>query len=583
MVNQLQESANLPDKQEQHADRQKCESAVFLSISLSKRQLCDVELLLNGGFAPLVGFPGEEEYGQIVEKQQLLDGTLWPIPITLDVPKATADKIELGMQLALRDDEGFMLAIITVSDVWRPDKLLEAEKVYGTTSSLHPGVNYLLDQVGEYYIGGRLTMTQLPTHYDYDELRHTPAELKEHFKKMGWRNVVAFHTSTPMHRIQRDITLLAAKNAKAHILLHPAIGETKPRDLDYHVRVRCYQAIQRHYPHRLTMLSLLPLAMRMAGAREALWHALIRQNYGCSHIILGFNHAFPPIPMHGGEQFYTSHAILQMIEQYQQNIGIHMLYFEKQGFALSTKRLVNISRGVTDSVTEESVETAMSAQQLGKRLASGEDIPSWFSFASVIEALSNAYPPRSRQGICLFFTGLSGAGKSTIAKIIYGKFLEQGLRNVTLLDGDIVRHNLSSELGFSKTHRDLNIRRIGFVANEITKNGGVAICAPIAPYTKTRKAVRALIEQNHGAFVEIFVATPLDTCENRDTKGLYAKARKGLIPEFTGISDPYEEPVDHEIRIDTTDITPMQSAQEVYLYLLGEGYLDDDKLGPLIT
>ncbi len=384
---------------------------------------------------------------------------------------------------------------------------------------------------------------------------------------MGWRRVVSYQTSEPMHRLDYDLTMRAAKLANGHILLQPAAGETKPGDLSYYARVKCYQAIEKHYPHGLSTLSLLPIALRMAGPREALWHALVAQNFGCSHFIVGVDCASPPQRRGSAQRFYAPDAAQALIRRHEDDLAIRMLPFAEHAYVASRREFVPVAQAHEEKLAPETFSPAT----LAERLSHDRDVPPWFSFPEVIEVLRQIHPPRSRQGITLFFTGLSGSGKSTLARIIYGKFIEEGSRPVTLLDGDIVRNNLSSELGFSKEHRDLNIRRIGFVASEITKNGGVAICAPIAPYELTRKAVRELVEQS-GAFIEIYVATPLEVCEQRDRKGLYAKARKGLIPEFTGISDPYEVPADAEIELDTTEMTPMEAAQEIYLYLLREGY-----------
>ena len=590
---------------EADAERLKTESEHFPSLTLNQRQLCDLELLMNGGFSPLTGFLDKAAYDAVVETKRLPGGLLWPVPIVLDVSAKFAEKLEQGQKIALRDNEGFMPAVLTVEEVWQPDKRREAEKVYGTTDPKHPGVRYLNEQVRDTYVGGLIEGVQFPSHYDFESLWDTPEELRHLFNKMGWRRVVAFQTSKPMHRLHRDITLQAAKDIQGHLLLHPTVGMTKPGDLHYYARVHCYQAIRQHYPHNLAALSLLPLAMRMAGPREALWHAIVHQNFGCSHLIVGPNHASPPAPAanNGGAQvadsrantvaqvgatlaatrpsaapiplrgnqnpFYAPYAAQQLLAEYQEDLHIQIIPVEEMNYVPSRKIYLPVSRIQEEG--EESID--FNEQELKRRLHLGQEIPDWFSYPDVIRELRKVYPPRSKQGFTLFFTGLSGSGKSTLAKIIYAKLIEAGGRPVTLLDGDVVRQHLSSELGFSKVHRDLNIRRIGFVASEITKNGGVALCAPIAPYTVTRRAVRDMIEE-HGSFIEIHVATPLETCEARDRKGLYAKARKGVIPEFTGISDPYEEPEHAEIKVDTTGLNPMEAAQEIYLYLLREGYLD---------
>jgi sulfate adenylyltransferase len=544
------------------------------SHTLTLRQVCDLELLMNGGFSPLTGFMAQEAYESVLEKMRLPDTLLWPVPVTLDVPDEIADKLKKNGKLALRDPEGFMLAVLKVEEIWQPDKDREAKLVYGTKSSEHPGVRYLNEQVHANYVGGKVEGIQLPLHFDFDSLRHTPEELRHHFEKLGWRLVVAFHTSKPMHRIHREITLQAAKQSQAHVLLHPAVGMTKPGDLHYFARVHCYEAILRHYPSNLAMLSLLPMAVRMAGPREALLNAIIRRNYGCSHIIVGPEHAAPPNVRDNGKRFYPSYSSQKMVAKHEDELGIRMISIEEMRYVPGMDRFLpqkEIEQNGTAGVK-------FTDKNMREQLAHNHDVPEWYSYPDVIAKLRKVYPQRSRQGLTLFFTGLSGAGKSTLAKILYAKFIEAGDRPATLLDGDIVRSNLSSELGFSKEHRDLNIRRIGFVASEITKNGGVAICAPIAPYTATRNAVRELIEQ-HGAFIEIHVATPLNVCEQRDRKGLYAKARKGIIPAFTGISDPYEDPKNPELRIDTSALSPMEAAQQIYLYLLREGYIDTSDHG----
>ena len=554
----------------ERAETLKTESQQFPSLTLSQRQLCDLELLMNGAFSPLNGFMSRKDYDAVVDDLRLADGTLWPIPIVLDVPERFAEKLQPGARVALRDNEGFMPAVLTVGDIWHPDKEREAEKVYSTASEKHPGVRYLHESVHPVYLSGSIEGIQLPVHYDFESLWDSPEELRALFKKMGWRKVVAFQTSKPMHRLQRDITLQVAKDIQGHILLHPTVGMTKPGDLQYYARVHCYQAIRHHFPHNLAVLSLLPLAMRMAGPREALWHAIVSQNYGCSHLIVGPKHAYPP-PGNNGDsaQFYEPDQAKALIEGFADDLAIKMVPVEGMCYSPSKDKFLPVSQ-----IQAQKLDCAeYTDAQMKKDLQRGEEIPDWFSYPEVVRNLRRAYPPRSRQGFTLFFTGLSGSGKSTLAKIIYAKLVEGGSRPVTLLDGDVVRLNLSSELGFSKEHRNLNIKRIGFVASEITKNGGVAICAPIAPYAATRRAVRDMIEP-HGEFIEIHVATPLETCEERDRKGLYAKARRGEIPEFTGISDPYEVPEYPELRVDTTGLSPMEAAQEIFLYLLREGYLD---------
>ena len=555
---------------EDAAEVLKRDSLNLPSVTLSQRQLCDVELMMNGGFTPLDGFMDHETYETVVESMRLRCGELWPVPVTLDVDRRRAAKIGPGSRIALRDQEGLVLAVLDVSDTWEPDKHIEAERVYGTTSRRHPGVRHLHERIAEVYVGGRVSGIQLPTHYDFQDLRHSPRELGRLFARTGWRRIIAFHTGRPMHKRERELTLAAAREARGHLLLHPAVGVTMHQDLRHFARIKCYKEILHHYPRQLAALSLLPLAIRGAGPREALWHAIVRRNYGCTDFIVEHDHGSPSLSVPSGPgEFYPNRAAQEIAREYEQELGIAIIAPDPLSYSPVAKRYVPVGDGV---VPEEEWARPSDAD-IARRISNEEGIPDWFTYPEVVETLRTVYPPPREQGLTLFFTGLSGSGKSTLAKIMYGKFIEDGKRAVTLLDGDVVRRHLSSELGFSKPHRDLNVRRIGFVASEITKNRGVAICAPIAPYSDTRRDVREMVEA-HGAMVEIYVSTPLAVCESRDRKGLYARARKGLIPEFTGISDPYEEPDNPEITIDTTDLTPMQAAQEIFLYLFTMGYLD---------
>ncbi len=546
--------------------QRKAESTNWPSWDLTPRQVCDLELLMNGGFSPLRGFMNRAQYEAVRDTVHLPDGTLWPIPVVLDVPEETASALEEGTMLALRDPEGVMLAALEVEEVWQPDRSAEAEAVYGTTNPEHPGVAFLLQRTNPFYVGGRILGIQAPTHYDFRTLRHTPAEIRAEFARLGWRRVVAFQTRNPMHRAHHELTLRAAREQEANLLIHPVVGLTKPGDVDHYTRVRCYQALLPHYPPNTVMLSLLPLAMRMAGPREALWHAIIRKNHGCTHLIVGRDHAGPGSDS-SGKAFYEPFAAQDLMREYESELGVGLVPFKMMVYVEDLDAYLP-----QDEVPEGARALSISGTELRERLADGREIPAWFTFPEVAEELRRTHPPRRRRGFTVFFTGLSGAGKSTVANALLVKLLEMGGRPVTLLDGDIVRKNLSSELGFSKEHRDINIRRIGFVASEITKNGGIAICAPIAPYDSVRKEVREMIAPRGGFFL-VHVSTPLEVCEQRDRKGLYAKARAGIIKEFTGISDPYEPPEDAEVVIDTTDISPDEAAQQIILHLEREGYI----------
>ena len=544
------------------------------SLDLTPRQICDLELLANGGFSPLRGFLCRADYESVCKEMRLADGTLWSIPIMLDVSQEVARNLDSDSKLALRDAEGTMLAALTVEDVWQGDLKAEAEQVFGGTNPEHPGVGYLMNNTKPWYVGGRIECVQLPNHYDFLELRLTPAQLRARFATVGWRKIVVFQTRNPMHRAHQEITLRAAKELEANLLIHPVVGMTKPGDVDHYTRVRCYQKILRHYPRNTVMLSLLPLAMRMGGPREAIWHAIIRKNYGCSHIIIGRDHAGPGSDSKG-KPFYGPYEAQELLTRHEEELGISMVTFKMMVYLEDSDKYAP-----QDEVPEGAKVKTLSGTELRERLANGRDIPSWFSFSEVVKELRVTYPPRSRQGFTVFFTGLPSSGKSTLANVLMVRLLEMGDRPVTLLDGDLVRKNLSSELTFSKEHRDLNISRIGFVASEITKNGGIAICAPIAPYDEVRKQVKALIE-SVGGFVLIHVATGVEVCEQRDRKGLYAKARAGVIKEFTGVSDPYEEPDDAEMIIDTTNLSPAECVQQIILHLEKKGYIGSNDVGGL--
>jgi len=548
----------------------KAKSRDWPSWDLTARQLCDLELLLAGGFSPLRGFMSRADYESTCCKMRLANGTIWPIPITLDAPEEFARTIGPSSVVALRDADGVMLAVLHVEEVWQPDRLAEAETVYGTTTSLHPGVGHLLQKTHPWYVGGQLEGIQLPPHYDFRDLRLTPSEVRAEFIRAGWRRIVTFHTRNSMHRAHQELTLRAAKKMEANLLIHPSVGITKPGDLEYYVRVRCYQALLPMYPKGTAKLGLLPLAMRMAGPREAIWHAIIRKNYGSSHFMVGRDHASPSNDA-SGRLFYEPYAAQELLATHQKEIGIVMVPFQRMLYLEDKDTFVP-----EDEVPNASRVLDISGTELRARLSEGRDIPSWFTFPELAHELQRGYPPRHRQGFTVFFTGLSGSGKSTIANVLRVKFLEMGGRPVTLLDGDLVRKHLSSELGFSKEHRDINIRRIGFVASEITKNGGIAICAPIAPYDSVRKEVRNTVEP-HGGFVLVHLCTDLATCEARDRKGLYAKARAGLVQHFTGISDPYEVATDAEVVIDTSDLSPEEAAQEILLYLERQGFIGVSK------
>lgn len=541
-------------------------SSTMPDVILNSRQICDFELLTTGVFSPLKGFMKQIDYESVLDRMRLESGELWPVPICLDIGENLALTLETGQSVTLRDSEGFLLGIMNIESIWPVNIKKEAKAVYGTMDKTHPGVDYLYNQSGKYYIGGEIQAMNLPIHPDFRQIRQTPAEVQKTFSRLGWKRIVGFQTRQPIHRPQFEMTIQAMQKAKANLLLLPIAGIAKPGDFDHFTRMRCYQKLAAYYPPDSYILNLLPLAMRMAGPREAILHMIIAKNFGCTHFVIGHNHASPGND-NNHKPFYKYDAATQLAMDTTKELGVETVTFEEMVY-LPFEDEFKIAKKVkknTDFIS-------FTGTDIRKRIRAGKKIPDWASFPEVIQELQKSYPPPSKQGFTIFCTGLSGAGKSTIAKVLYSKFLEIGTRPVTLLDGDIVRQNLSSELNFSKEHRDINVKRIGFVASEITKNRGIAICAPIAPYEKTRTRIRQAIEAD-GGFFEIHVSTPIQECEKRDRKGMYAKARAGLLKGFTGVDDPYEDPSSPELKIDTTSLTPDEAAREILLYISRKGFI----------
>ena len=523
------------------------------SLTLSLKQQCDLEMISNGAFSPLSTFNNQKDYEEILLNNKLSNGLVWPIPIVLDVPDQFLKSLDKNEYISLRNAEGFLLAILKVNEFWAPDKKEEANSVFKSNDPNHPGVDYLFNHTNNNYISGELVPIQSNKYFDFTHLRKSPQEVRDFFRLNNWKDVIAFQTRNPMHRAHFELTKLAMDEHNSKLLIHPVIGMSKPGDIDHFTRVKCYQHIIKYYPENSVELSLINLAMRMAGPKEALWHAIIRKNYGCNRIIIGRDHAGPGVNAEG-KPYYQPYDAQELIAQYQEELEIKMVPFKEMVFAKNKKTFLPLDKIEQDDPIEK-----LSGTQFKEFLQQRTEIPNWYSFPEVIHELRKRFPKLHNQGLTVFFTGLSGAGKSTLANAIMYKLMETEDRPITLLDGDIVRQHLSSELGFSKEDRDIHVKRIGYVASEITKHGGVAICAPIAPYSNTRKVVRNMIDEV-GSFVEIHVATPLSVCEERDVKGLYKQARAGKILDFTGVSDPYEEPENPEITVDTSDITVEESS-----------------------
>ncbi|MFP4477092.1 MAG: bifunctional sulfate adenylyltransferase/adenylylsulfate kinase [Desulfatibacillaceae bacterium] len=548
-------------------ERLKAESLNYTSLDLGQRRLCDLELLLDGTFQPLDGFMDRERYESVLETMRLPDGAIFPLPICLDAEASTVESVERGRKIALRDQEGFLLAVMTVSDVWEPDREREARALFGTDDpASHPGVRQFLANVRRFNVGGRVVGVARPEHYAYNELRRDPNETRRFFAKNGWRDVVAYVTPWVMHRRHREMTMEAVRQAGAPLLIQATVGCRDLAREDMYTRVRCYREILREYPDHLVTLGLMPLFVRQAGPREALFHAMLMRTYGCGHFLVTEDY-MDPWETTDREPFYPKWAAAELVSAHERELGIDTVRAETMVY------VPDLAQYVPESGIPEGAEVKrLPPGELIRRLEYGLALPEWYSYPGVEQEMRRAYPPRHKQGFTVFLTGLSGAGKSTLAKVLYSRFMEMRGRPVTLLDGDIVRRNLSSELTFSDDHRNLNIIRIGFVANEITKNGGIAICAPIAPYESSRLQNRELISRN-GGYVEVYLSTPLSVCESRDRKGMYAKCRAGLIKGYTGVDAPYEEPREPELVVDTSELTPEEAAQQILLYLAEEGYI----------
>jgi len=536
------------------------------SIQISTRSLNDLELLATGAFSPIDRFMGKADYERVLTEMRTSDGTLFPIPITLPVDES--DLPSWSEQITLSDSRNNTLAVMQIEEVYHYDPQREARLVLGTTDPRHPLISEMV-RWGKVYVSGELKVIDLPKYYDFAELRRTPAWVRANLEEMGNANVVAFQTRNPMHRIHEELTKRAAEDVNGSLLIHPVVGMTKPGDVDHYTRVRVYRSlVENYYDNNRTLLSLLPLAMRMAGPREALWHAIIRRNFGANYFIIGRDHAGPGKDSHG-KPFYGPYEAQLMLTQYGEEIGVQPIEFKTLVYLADDERYEE-----QDKVPEEARIFSISGTEVREEyLAKGKTLPEWFTRRETAEILQEMYPPRHKQGFCIWFTGLSGSGKSTTAEILTSLMLANG-KQVTVLDGDVVRTHLSKGLGFSPEDRDTNILRIGFVAGEIARHGGAIICAAISPYRATRNEARKMVGEDR--FIEIFVDTPIEVCESRDVKGLYARARRGQITGFTGVDDPYEAPTDPEITLYTVDTTPEENAHKIIEYLVEQGYLQLD-------
>jgi sulfate adenylyltransferase len=550
----------IPEEEQEHLKRY---GSQLPSLQISERSVCDLELLATGGFSPLDRFMGQDDYQRVLDEMRLANGAVFPIPITL--PVEPGPHIHLGQEVALRDSKNNLLALMTIEDIYEWDLNETAQKVFGTTSLRHPLVAEM-HRWGKLNISGRLRVLQLPLRYDFKDLRLTPAQTRARLAAYGHENVVAFQTRNPLHRVHEELTKRATQEVDGTLLLHPVVGMTKPGDVDHYTRVRTYKALAgRYYDPDRILLALLPLAMRMGGPREAVWHMLIRRNYGANHLIVGRDHAGPGKD-EKGRPFYGPYDAQELAQRFVDELGVKVIPFKMLVYLPDDDRYEEISR-----VDGNQRTASLSGTQVREEyLSNGQKLPDWFTRPEVAEILAESHPPRHKQGFCVWFTGLSGAGKSTTAEILTTLLLEHG-RQVTQLDGDVVRTHLSKGLGFSKEDRDVNIRRIGYVASELVRHGGVVVCAAVSPYRATRNDVRNMVGPDN--YIEIYVNTPLEVCEARDVKGMYAKARRGEIKDFTGIDDPYEPPQNPELVLDTVNHTAEENARAIVEYLCERGFL----------
>ncbi|KAH7176318.1 hypothetical protein EDB81DRAFT_35288 [Dactylonectria macrodidyma] len=548
----------------------RAESETLPALVLTERHLCDLELILNGGFSPIEGFLNEKDYNGVVETNRLADGALLGMPINLDVDQETIDKLSIkpGARITLRDfRDDRNLAILTVEDVYRPDKVKEAKLVFGSDDDTHPGIKHLFSTAKEFYVGGKLEAVDRLEHYDFLDLRFTPSELRAHFNKLGWKKVVAFQTRNPMHRAHRELTVRAARSQQANVLIQPVVGLTKPGDIDHFTRVRVYKALLPRYPNGMAALALLPLAMRMGGPREALWHAIIRKNHGATHFIVGRDHAGPG-KNKNGKDHYGPYDAQHLVQQYQEELGIKMVEFQEMIYLPDRDEYQP-----ANEIPEGTRTLNISGTELRNRLRTGKEIPAWFSYPEVVKVLREQNPLPAQKGFTVFMTGFQNSGKDQIARALQVTLMQGGGRPVSMLLGENVRHELSSELGFTRQDRDINIGRIAFVASELTKAGAAVIAAPIAPFNAARKQAREIIEKS-GPFFLVHVATPLEHCEKTDRRGIYAAARKGDIKGFTGVDDPYETPDKADLTVDLEKQDVRSIVHEIVLLLESQGLLD---------
>jgi sulfate adenylyltransferase len=536
----------------EEGDELKAYAGHLPSIQISPRSVCDLELLAAGVFSPLDRFMGQADHEGVVSEMRLANGYIFPIPITL--PVAADSTLRLDGDIALRNSEYELLAIMTVEEIYRWDRNQVAETVFGTQNLRHPVVNEMYSW-GELNISGRIQVLQLPRHYDFPDLRLTPHQTREIIAEIAPQNVIGVQLDDP---IPQDLQEIPAQEIAGLSLLQYAVGMTKLGDFDYYTRVRTFRKIaEHHFEPDQFLLSLIPFATRHAGPREALLQTLVQRNFGANHSLVGYD----PDNSSGNQSLPHSNEADELLAKYSHEVGMKII---------SSRIPINIPDAESsESDFKISPGTSTSLHSISPQV---NNSPWLHFFHDVSEKLTESQPPRHAKGVCIWFTGLSGSGKSTTAELLSWLLLDHG-RRLTVLDGDIVRTHLSKGLGFSKEDRDTNVRRIGYVASELVRLGGVVICAVVSPYSAARNDVRNMVGKDQ--YVEVFVDTPLEVCETRDVKSIYAKARSGAITGVTGIDDPYEPPIQPEITLDTVSFSPQENANFVIKYLIKQGYVSD--------
>jgi len=545
---------------------------------LSKRLQCDLELLLNGGFAPLKGFLNKNDYEGVVELMRLKTGELWPMPIVLPINDKIVESLNLGETLTLCNEENLPLAYLEIESIYKPDLINECEKVFGSSDDNHPYVKIIMSYKNSHYVGGKVTKIRDIPHFDFGDIRMVPSDTRKFFNDNKWDRVVGFQTRNPMHRSHYELTRYAMKKGEAKLFLNPVVGITQDCDIDYFTRVKCYKKLMSHYSKDSAILCLLPLSMRMAGPREAVWHALIRKNYGCTHFVVGRDHAGPSYKKKDGSDFYGPYEAQELLLSVADEIGINCILSKMIVYAINKEDDNDCKYASIDNIDEEKYKVMkISGTQQREMLRTGVKLPEWFTFPEIEEELVKQFKSSYDKGLCLYFIGLSGSGKTTVVKALREKMREYTEKDISILDGDVIRQNLSKGLGFSKEDRSTNVRRIGYVASEIVKHGGIVFCSNIAPYEDDRESNRSLIG-SLGHYVQVHVNTLLDECENRDVKGLYKLARKGVIKQFTGINDPFEIPVNNEITIDgSTNISLSDNIDTIISFLIEKNIIHNNK------